>query len=95
MKGCVEIMIIKVERNCGKDRCFSMLLPKIVHQIFFFFNFSLLKRRLTLHMLSSDIYVPVEATKEKEKMQMLLPPVPCPGESGPRHSASYAHYQSG
>lgn len=46
-------------------------------------------------MLSSDIYVPVEATKEKEKMQMLLPPVPCPGESGPRHSASYAHYQSG
>lgn len=45
-------------------------------------------------MSSSDIYVPVKATKEKEKTRMLLPPVPCPGEAGPCHAASYAHYQS-
>lgn len=47
----------------------------------YFLDFSLfIKTGLTLCMSSSYIHSPAEATKEKEGMWMLLPPVPCCGE---------------
>lgn len=81
-------MIAREQRLKGMERragavqllgLLSMSLPKN-SSMDYFLDFSLfIKIGLTLSMSSSYIHTPAEATKEKEGMWMLLPPVPCHG----------------